>query len=219
MQFVNMSSENVFLQRTITALLWLAGVYAFFRWLLSPLLPFLLALGLSALLEPAVQRLRRALRVRRSFAAAVVTTAALVVAGGSLTLLAFKLRQELAAWSQGLPELLAGLPGAWNGLLDRVEGWYAACPGPMRSALDGVAQQVDREGLDLIGAAGKRVMDAASALLSALPRTGLFLVTTVLAVYFTSLGYPAILAFLKRQLPRRGRKSAGARRAAAGRPF
>ena len=47
-----MSELNVFLQRTITTLLWLAGAYIFFRWLLVPLLPFLLALGLSAMLEP-----------------------------------------------------------------------------------------------------------------------------------------------------------------------
>ena len=44
-------------------------------------------------------------------------------------------------------------------------------------------------------------MGAASSLLAALPDAGLFLVTTVLAVYFTSLSYPGILAFLKRQLP------------------
>ena len=44
-------------------------------------------------------------------------------------------------------------------------------------------------------------MGEASALLSALPDAGLFLMTTVLAVYFTSLRYPEILAFLKRQLP------------------
>lgn len=44
-------------------------------------------------------------------------------------------------------------------------------------------------------------MGMASSLLAALPDVGLFLVTTVLAVYFTSFSYPAILAFLKRQLP------------------
>ena len=40
-------------------LLWLAGLYIFFRWLLLALLPFLLALGLAAVVEPLVQRVRR----------------------------------------------------------------------------------------------------------------------------------------------------------------
>ena len=52
MQFVYMSQLSVFLQRTITALLWLGGAVVFFRWLLVPLLPFLLALALSAMVEP-----------------------------------------------------------------------------------------------------------------------------------------------------------------------
>ena len=58
-------------------------------------------------------------------------------------------------------------------------------------------------GPSLAGEAGAWLMGAASSLLTALPGAGLFLVTTVLAMYFTSLSYPAILAFLKRQLPER----------------
>ena len=75
-----MSQLSVFLQRTITVLLWLGGSVVFFKWLLAPLLPFLLALALSAMVEPSVQKLRRWMRVRRSFAAGVVTTALLLVA-------------------------------------------------------------------------------------------------------------------------------------------
>ena len=49
--FVYMSQLSVFLQRTISALLVLAGAFVFFRWLLGPLLPFLLALALSAMAD------------------------------------------------------------------------------------------------------------------------------------------------------------------------
>lgn len=201
MQFVYMSQLSVFLQRTITALLWLGGAVVFFRWLLVPLLPFLLALALSAMVEPPVQRLRRRLGVRRSFAAALVTTLLLVVLGGAVTLLLVRLGVELRQWSARLPEVIAGFPAMWNGLLDRVGAWYAASPPVLRSALDALAAQLMEEGPSLAGEVGSRLMGAASALLAALPDAGLFLVTTVLAVYFTSLSYPSILAFLKRQLP------------------
>ena len=56
-------------------------------WLLLALLPFLLALGLAAVMEPLVQRVRRRLRVRRSFAAAAVTTLLLLTLGGALAAL------------------------------------------------------------------------------------------------------------------------------------
>lgn len=201
MQFVYMSQLSVFLQRTITALLWLGGAVVFFRWLLVPLLPFLLALALSAMVEPLVQRLRRWMGVRRSFAAAVVTTLLLVVLGGAVAGVLVRLGVELRQWSARLPEVIAGFPAMWNGLLDRVGAWYAASPAFLRSALDALARQLMEEGPSLAGDVGGWLMGAASALLSSLPEAGLFLVTTVLAVYFTSLSYPAILAFLKRQLP------------------
>ena len=197
-----MPQLSVFLQRTITALLWIAGAVVFFRYLLVPLLPFLLALGLSAMVEPAVQKLRRRLKVRREFAAGLVTTLALLVLGGGLALLAGRLAVELREWYGRLPQLIDGFPALWNGTLDKIEGWYAACPSPVRSGLDLLAGQLMEEGPSLTAAAGAWIMGAASSLLAKLPDAGLFLVTTVLAVYFTSLSYPAILSFLKKQLPR-----------------
>ncbi|MBD5168558.1 MAG: sporulation integral membrane protein YtvI [Oscillibacter sp.] len=197
-----MSQLSVFLQRTITALLWLGGAVVFFKWLLAPLLPFLLALALGAMMEPTVQKVRRGLWVKRGFAAGLVTTLLLLVAGGGTVLALTRLAVELRQWSERLPLLIESFPAAWNGMLDRIELWYASCPAFLRSALDLLAGQLMEEGPGLAGTAGAWLMGAASSLLSALPDVGLFLVTTVLAVYFTSLSYPAILAFLKRQLPR-----------------
>ena len=197
-----MSQLNVFLQRTISALLVLAGAFVFFRWLLGPLLPFLLALALSAMAEPLVQRVRRWMGVRRSFAAALVTTLLLAIPGGGAALALVRLGVELRQWSTRLPEVVAGFPAMWNSLLDRAGAWYAASPAFLRSALDMLAGRMMEEGPSLAGEVGSWLMGAASSLLSSLPDAGLFLMTTLLAVYFTSLSYPSILAFLKRQLPR-----------------
>ena len=91
----------------------------FFKCLLSPLLPFLLALALSAMVEPTVQKLRRGMGVRRSFAAALVTTALLLVAGGGVALVLVRLGIELRAWSARLPEVVEGSrpcgTGCWTG--------------------------------------------------------------------------------------------------------
>jgi sporulation integral membrane protein YtvI len=198
-----MSDRNVFWERTARALLALAAVVVFFRYLLTPLLPFLLALALCAVLEPGVARLSRRLKVKRSFAAAALVTALLLVVGGALAVLALGLILELQSWSEGLPTFLESFPSMWNGAIDHLEAWYSACPVFLRSALDGLASQLTEEGETLAGQAAAWAMGVISQLLAALPSAGLFLVTTVLAVYFTAIGYPAILAFLKRQLPQR----------------
>ncbi len=200
-QFVYMQQISVLLQRTALWALGLAGGFLFLRYLLEPLLPFLLALGLSAMVEPQVQRLRRAIGVKRTFAAATVTTALLLVAGSAAAVLALRLILELRVWSTEFPQALERFPLLWNGFLDRIESWYSACPAFFRSALDLLAEQLAESAPTVVGAAGQWLMGTASDILSALPNLGLFLVTTVLAVYFTSLSYPAILSFLKRQLP------------------
>lgn len=196
-----MQHENTLIHRTLALILCLAGVYLFFRWLLTPLLPFLLALGLSALLEPTVQRLRTAMKVRRSFAAVVLTSAILLIAGSGVILLALRLGVELMEWSLQLPGVIEEFPSVWNSALDRIEGWYASCPPFLRSALDLIAGVLSENTTAFVSTAGGFLMDKISALASALPSIGLFLMTTVLALYFTGINYHSILAFLKRQLP------------------
>lgn len=173
----------------------------FFRKLLIPLLPFLLALGFSALLEPWVIRLCRKIRVKRAFAAAVLITAVLLVVGGGIALLLIQLGSQLRAWSAQLPELIETFPAVWNRALDQLSRWYSACPPFIRSALDHLAVQLTGNTPPLIGSIGGWLMDLASSLAGALPDVSLFIITTLLALYFTSISYPAILTFLKRQLP------------------
>lgn len=196
-----MRDETIRLHHILSAAAWLGGGWLFFRYLLSPLLPFLLALGLSALLEPWVQRLRKAANLRRSFAAVVLTTLVLLTIGGAAVLLLIQLGKELAEWSAHLPDAISAFPSLWNSALIRLEGWYAACPAYLRSLLDLTADAIGENATSFVGKAGTFLMERVSSAASRLPGISLFFVTTILALYFTSVSYGSILAFLKRQLP------------------
>ena len=98
----------------VLGLLWwaaMAGVsWLVLRYALVWLLPFLLALGAAALLEPLIVRAQRRLHLRRSFTAAVLT---LVLVGGVLAVLialAVQVVEQAVALVSSLPELLAALP-------------------------------------------------------------------------------------------------------------
>ena len=177
-------------------------IFVFFRWLLVPLLPFLLALALCAMLEPPIQRLSRRYKLSRGFAASAIITALLLLVGGLLFLLFLQLVVEVQEWSTRLPSLLESLPSFWNQLLDRLNQWYRACPPFARSLLDRTAQALSTESASLLRTAGGFLMDFGSDFAAALPGAGLFIVTSILAIYFTGFHYPGILSFLKRQLPR-----------------
>ena len=196
-----MSRPNAHIQRTIIAAATLICVYIFLRWLLVTLLPFLIALSVSALTEPLVSRLQRSLRVRRSYASAVITTMILLSLGSGIVVLFLCLIGELGDYIRQLPNILEEFPTLWNKTLDHISLWYQDAPGIFRAALDTLADYLTEEAPVLVGGAGEWMIGWFSDLVSRLPNIGLFLITTVLALYLCGFYYLAILSFLKRQLP------------------
>ena len=196
-----MAQGKTLLERIIIVTLCFAGSYLFLRFLLRPLFPFLLALGTCALLEPTVQRIRQRMKVRRSFAAVLLISGILLIAGGGAALLALRLGVELTGWSQQLPDAIQSFPAVWNSVLDRIETWYSVCPPFLRSALDLLADALNENTTALVTATGSFLMERISGLAAGLPGAGLFLMTLILALYFTAVNYHSVLGFLKRQLP------------------
>ena len=174
---------------------WLALRYA-----LVWLLPFLLALGAAALLEPLIETARRRLHLRRSFTAAVLT---LVLVGGVLAVLivlAVQVVEQAVALVSSLPELLAALPDTLTSLERRLESFCAACPEGVGRAARGLLSSLPEETARLAGQVSSAVLQEAGRAMGALPQILLACGTTVLAVFFTLSAYPAVMGFFRRQL-------------------
>ena len=174
---------------------WLALRYA-----LVWLLPFLLALGAAALLEPLIETARRRLHLRRSFTAAVLT---LVLVGGLLAVLivlAVQVVEQAVALVSSLPELLAELPDTLTSLERRLESFCAACPEGVGRAARRLLSSLPEETARLAGQVSSAVLQEAGRAMGALPQILLACGTTVLAVFFTLSAYPAVMGFFRRQL-------------------
>ncbi|MFQ9030352.1 MAG: AI-2E family transporter [Oscillospiraceae bacterium] len=188
----------------VLCLLWWAAMagagWLVLRYALVWLLPFLLALGAAALLEPLIVRAQRRLHLRRSFTAAVLT---LVLVGGVLAVLialAVQLVEQAVALVSSLPELLAALPETMASLERRLEGFCAACPDGVRQTAEHMLDSLPRRAAELAGQVSSAVLQGAGRAMAALPRVLLACGTTVLAVFFTLSAYPAVRGFFRRQL-------------------
>lgn len=177
------------------------GVYLAGRLLFVPLLPFLIGLSLAVLLEPAVLWCCRRLGFQRKFAAAALTTLLLAALLIVLALGIAKLVEEGSAAVERLPALLGSLPKMVDALEQRYEGFYRSCPAEIRSWMDDTLLSLSKEGVSLAGKLSASLLGKASAFMGKVPRLLLFLFTTLLAIYFTTMSYPEILAFLRRQIP------------------
>lgn len=177
--------------------------YLALRFLLAPLLPFVIALGTAVLLEPAVRWGSRRLGLRRGFVAVVLTTVLLGLLLAVLGWGTIRLWREAAGWLEELPRALEALPALMERAEKRYEGFLRSCPREVRSWLEGALAQLSEEGISLAGELSGKALGWASSAAAGVPQLLLFLFTTILAAYLTTMTYPEITAFLRRQTPKR----------------
>ena len=105
-----MQQQKDFLIRVVYGAVWLAVIYLAARYVLLWLLPFLIALGLAALAEPAIDFCRRKMRFKRAFTAAVLTLALLAGLSTLVWLLLEQLLAQAVDLLTNLPDRLTALP-------------------------------------------------------------------------------------------------------------
>lgn len=177
------------------------GAWLVLRFLLPWTLPFLIALGLSSLLERPVQLLMNRLHLCRTPAAALCTTLLAAMLMGGLLLAGWRLWYEFHLFLTRLPTLLSGLPS----LGEKVEDWsyrfIIAAPPSLQPFLQDSLGELTARSTALGGELYSALVKGAATVLSALPDAALFLFTTGLATFFMSARRPALLSFFRRQAP------------------
>lgn len=182
--------------------------FCFFRFLLRWLLPFLLALGLSAALEPLILRCQKHLHLRRDFTAAALTLSALLSLGAALYRLLAALVQQATAFLSRIPILLAEFPALLQHWQLRWNTLCAALPESVRQWAGGLSGRINDSSFTLLTEWSSSLLTRLTGFVVSLPDAALFCATTVLAAFYTSVRYPEIRAFLRRQIPPRRRSDA-----------
>ncbi len=190
-----------FLLKLVYIVLGVLGGWLFFTVLLPWVLPFLLALGLSWLLEKPICLLARRFHLPRWLAAAVCTLLLVLLLFGGLGLVLWRAGYEVALLLGRLPTLLAGLPTMGHTLEDWVYRFIVALPVQFQEFFKQALTGLISQGITL----PNRFYDALAALVAqtaaALPSVTLFLFTTALATYFSAASRPQLSAFLRQQIP------------------
>lgn len=184
----------------------LALAYLFFRYLFWWLLPFFLAFAAAAAMEPAIRFLQRRFHFQRGFSAAVLTLFLLFLLGGLLSLLLSSLFSEAESFLTLAPRVLGALPEYTAQLTAQLEAYCALCPEWLQAFLTEQLSDFSARLGELLSALLGRLLSALAALAASLPRFLLAGATTVLAVFFLSSSYPALLAAARERLPREARK-------------
>ena len=179
----------------IAGALYLAGAY-----ILPWIMPFLIALALAGLLEPLVSRLCRR-KCPRSLASGLCTAGGLFIGGGAIFLLVNGASSALTGLSVRLPELVSGAADLITDLEDTALRYIASAPGDSGRFLTGALESVRLQLSALPQWISGKLIDLLSSAAAKGPSVLLFSITAGIGAYFISSSYPAVTAFLARQLP------------------
>lgn len=191
------------LLKLIYIVLAVAGCWLFLTVLLPWLLPFLLALGLSWMLEKPVALLERKFHLRRWLSSAICTLLLVLLLCGGLGLILWRVGYEIALLLGRLPTLLAGIPTAGHALEDWAYRFIIALPIQFQDFFKQALTGLIGQGVAIPSHFYDWLAGLVAAAAAALPNVGLFLFTTALATYFSSSSRPRLMAFLRRQVPER----------------
>ncbi len=161
-----------------------AGVL--FLILLPLTLPVVLGIVAAAVLEPLVVRLQRFAGLSRRWASFITVTGALLLFGGGFFWLGRLLLRELLGLGDALPAILESMSAAGQRLTGLLDEFSAGLPAGAGEALRAWGQGIVSGSGSLPQALYNRALSLVSRILSALPKSLFFLLTTILSCYFAA---------------------------------
>lgn len=190
--------------RWLSALVYCAavvgGAWLAVRFVLPWTAPFLLAFAVAAALEMPVRTLVRH-GWRRSIASGVLTLAVL----GLLAYLTVKLTvwgiSAANSFAQEVPGLMEALTENLNRLESRAFAYASAAPDGVAQYLETAVRSIGEGFYDLPAILSQWALDMLAQAAQSSPDALLFLVTAGIGSYFISASFPAVLAFLRAQIP------------------
>lgn len=162
--------------------------------------PFLISLGVAALMEPAVSALHRK-GVSRTVGAGILTAMVLFVAGGLIGICAVSSVHLVSSYAHKAPGLLAELHAAADGLQQQIFTLLRSAPDGLEQDLITAAEGLSEQLWELPTLISKKALDGVTALAKQSSDWFLFVCTALIGIYFFSAYFSDIRSFVARQLP------------------
>lgn len=167
----------------------------------AALLPFLLALVLANLLEPAVRWLQHRVRLPRIAATIVVLGVLVAVVGYGTLAISTNLYRELLELAALIPTHQKTATTIATDVLARIQEWFQDMPAEVTHILQEKFNDLSEQALDVVGTITNKLLGAAAAL----PGIIVVLTVTLLATYFFSKDKDIVDATLLQAAPIRVR--------------
>lgn len=178
-----------YIRLVLIALGILAGGYLLIRFVLPLFMPFLLAGLIALLIEPLVRLLQNKLKMSRGVAVALSLVTLLGILGLILSLVLIKLVTELIDLSNRLPQLSGDVGNFVKTEVARAQDYYWSLPPDVLQFLERVTASLQDNISSIMGNLQKytlAIVNSFSHFLAGVPSGIIFVVVTLIAVFFLS---------------------------------
>lgn len=156
------------------------GTLYFGTKLLFLLMPFLIALLISKILQPVLFILHKQLRLPKSIATLIAVFSFITLSGYLIYTLGFYLISELALFSQGLPELTATIITQLETFTDNLQAWSSNLPIKINLNTDNAIESIVSTLSGQIGSITGYIVNGAQSI----PRLLVTIIVTFVASFF-----------------------------------
>lgn len=193
---------------TVTVAGALVGLYLFFDFLLAIFLPFLIAFLLAAATHPAAKRFAARTGFSQKATAAVFTLLSLLLLGTAVYLLFSRALLELQNFITHLMQEESALQAKFTQFFDFFRHLFSRLPVEFSGIFSWLQHYIEDPQAFLaaqmrnwLAGISEGIPSLVMSLLRALPSAVLFFLVTIIACFYFSVEYEAVLAFLPRLLP------------------
>ena len=184
-----------------------AIVLLFFRYLLSPLMPFIIAFAVSMILFPLIRKLSEKLKIKQSFVATVLVLLTYLLAVCIVAGLLIAIASALISWASGLPLYFTNYVYPWieekgTELGELIVRLRPDAQDILNSILPDIVGTISGFVMDF----SKNIVTWASSVGTRLPGAFLTAVICVIATVFLATDYEHVIGVLGSYLPQRVRE-------------
>ena len=180
----------------------------FIRYLLKPLLPFIIALAVSMILQPLIRKLAARIKIRKKILSVIVVLLTYLILAGILVGILIGLATALMRWASGLPAYFTNFIYPWielngNRLLE-----FAAKINPKYEAtVDNLMPDIVGTISGFVVSFSKDVVSWASSVGTRLPAAFLTTVICIIATVFLSADYDNVAGKLFSLFPEKTQRT------------
>lgn len=171
---------------------------AYFTFMISLyFIPFIVAFIISTLLDPIIVYFMKKLKFSRKASAIIIVTVMMSTIGVLLFFMVVKLTSELITFSYALPDFFSGVYGNVKAMIDKATEIYLGWPVEITSNISNILSSISNTLLKFANTATKGILS----LVTSIPNAFLFVIVTILSIYFFSIDKDSINGFFRNKLP------------------